>query len=332
MNSGDTTATIGGPGREPQRSGLERAQWRQLALITAVAIVIFYGLRALPTGTNLSHMDFRVDPKGSAAAIEFCDPSNPQFIPVVAMRSPVVMTVIPEGMPLKGSPVRGTVTLQTGSGKPIAAEDLLVTHTRKLHLLIVDESLEDYQHVHPDMGRERGTWEFVFTPQRMGHYRVFADFTPEATGRGLYASADLHIVSLTEPPPTTPIRPGPVDGVWSASVTQGAYQFKLTAAGGAVQAGKPAELTLAVWRGDGAAVPMEPVMDALAHLVAFDETRSGFAHLHPASSDLDPASNQNRPTLRFTLTIPQAGRYVVWAQMNLAGQETFVPFWFEVAT
>jgi hypothetical protein len=115
-------------------------------------------------------------------------------------------------------------------------------------------------------------------------------------------------------------------------VTQGEYQFKLSAAGGAVQAGKAAELTLAVWRGDGAAVPMEPVMDALAHLVAFDETRSGFAHLHPASSDLDSASDQKRPTLRFTLTIPQAGRYVVWAQLNLAGQETFVPFWFEVAT
>jgi hypothetical protein len=332
MSPDNTTAMSGGPGREARRSGLERAQWRQLALITAVALGLFLGLRALPTGTDLSHMDFRVDPKGSSAAIEFCDPSNPQFIPVVAVRSPVVMTVIPEGMPLKGAPVRGIVSLQTGSGKPIASEDLLYTHTRKLHLLIVDESLEDYQHVHPQVGRQRGTWEFVFTPQRMGHYRVFADFTPAATGRGLYASSDLHIVSLTEPPVTTPVRPGPVGGVWSERVTQGEYQFKLTAAGGAVRAGKAAELTLAVWRGDGAAVPMEPVMDALAHLVAFDETRSGFAHLHPASSDLDPTSVQKRPTLRFTLTIPQAGRYVVWAQLNLAGQETFVPFWFEVAT
>jgi hypothetical protein len=32
------------------------------------------------------------------------------------------------------------------------------------------------------------------------------------------------------------------------------------------------------------------------------------------------------PVLNFKLTIPSAGRYVVWAQVNLDGSETFVPF------
>jgi hypothetical protein len=50
-------------------------------------------LRLLPTGTNLSHMDFRVDPRATNA-IEFCDPLNPQFIPVVAVRSPVSMSIV----------------------------------------------------------------------------------------------------------------------------------------------------------------------------------------------------------------------------------------------
>ena len=39
--------------------------------ITIAAVAIFFGLRFLPTGTNLSHMDFRVDPK-AGNVIEFC--------------------------------------------------------------------------------------------------------------------------------------------------------------------------------------------------------------------------------------------------------------------
>ena len=68
------------------------AERRQLAWITAGAIAIFVSLRLLPTGTNLSHMDFRVDPR-AGNAIEFCDPLNPQFIPVVAAKSPVTMAL-----------------------------------------------------------------------------------------------------------------------------------------------------------------------------------------------------------------------------------------------
>ena len=57
---------------------------RQVLIITALAIALYLGVRLLPTGTNLNHMDFRVEGKG---ALEFCDPANPQFIPVVAARS-----------------------------------------------------------------------------------------------------------------------------------------------------------------------------------------------------------------------------------------------------
>jgi hypothetical protein len=85
-----------------------------------------------------------------------------------------------------------------------------------------------------------------------------------------------------------------------------------------------------VTRTGGGAVPLEPVMGAFAHLVAFDEARSGFAHLHPAQADVTQRPDAVRPTLDFKITIPQPGRYVIWAQVNLAGRETFVPFWFDV--
>jgi hypothetical protein len=76
---------------------------------------------------------------------------------------------------------------------------------------------------------------------------------------------------------------------------------------------------------------MEPVMDAYAHLVAFDRAASGFAHLHPVETSLTPPPDAVRPTLTFKITIPEPGRYVIWSQVMLAGREVFAPFWFEVA-
>jgi hypothetical protein len=291
---------------------------RQAFLITFAALAIFVALRALPTGTNLSHMDFRAT---GANVIEFCDPLNPQFISVVAARSPVTMTVAPVSG-AGDNEVHAVVSLKTGSGKPIAPEDLLITHTRPLHLLIIDPTLTDYQHVHPRPGANPGEWQFSFRPAKGGAYRVFADFTPAATARGLYASADLNVTAATENAPTLP-RPG-------EAVEREGFRFSLAAGPQPLRAGQPLDLAFAIVRADGGAVPWQPVMGAFAHLVAFDHQRSGFAHLHPVEADPMQPPHALQPVLNFKLTIPQPGKYVVWAQVNLGGREEFVPFAVEV--
>src|ERR1043165_5558835 len=129
---------------------LTKPELRQVALITVGAAAVFQFLRFLPTGTNLNHMDFRVNAKNS---IDFCDPLNPQFIPVVAAASPVTLTLVSETPVQSDREALFTLRLRTASGKPIAPEDLIVAHTRLLHLLIVDPTLTDYQHVH-QIGRE----------------------------------------------------------------------------------------------------------------------------------------------------------------------------------
>ncbi len=302
-------------------AALTNRQLRQVGWITVAALAVFLFFRWLPTGTELSHMDFRVD---AANAIEFCDPSNPQFIPVVAVASPIAMDVRTAAPARAGEAVEATAILRTSGGKPIAPEDLLVVHTERLHLLIADETLTDYQHVHPRPGKVKGEWEFEFTPRAGGVYRVFADFTPAATSRGLYANADLNVAG-GESGEARGAR-----GAAAASWAEGEYRFVLTPATGAMVARVPMDLRFEVVRVDGGRVPMEPVMDAYAHLVAFDETRSGFAHLHPVEADPAWRPDAERPVLNFKITIPTAGRYVVWAQVNLGGTEAFVPFWFDV--
>lgn len=295
---------------------LTPAQRRSIGLITAAALLLYVGVRLLPTGTNLNHMDFRVTEKN---AIEFCDPANPQFIPVVAVKSPVTLSLRAEAPPALNQPAKFTLTMQTASGKPIGPTDLLVAHTRKLHLLVIDPTLNDYQHVHPEPGRKNGEWHFELTPSRPGDYLVFADFTPAATGRGLYASANFSV-------PGTVAR---VTRQTNSDYSSGPYKFTLASLL-PLTAGSPNELKLAVARADGKPVPLAPVMGAFAHLVMFDEERSGFAHLHPDQVDLAQPPDAVKPELTFKVTVPRAGRFVVWSQLQIEGREVFVPFWVDV--
>lgn len=297
---------------------LTRTQIRQVALITAAAIALFVVVRRLPTGTNLSHMDFRAE---GGNVIQFCDPGNPQFIPVVAVKSPITTNLISDAPPAPGRTLNFTLTLRTTTGKPIAPEDLLVAHTRRLHIMVVDPSLRDYQHIHPVPGPRPGDWQFEAAPRRAGLYRVFADFTPAATGRGLYASAEFAAPGAPDEPPAAD------NWTWD----EGDLRFTLTP-DGPIRARQPAQLALTVERNGGRdPVPLEPVMGAYAHLVAFDEARSGFAHIHPQETDLSWHPEPRHPKLTFRVEIPQPGRYVIWSQVNLAGQEVYAPFWFEVA-
>ncbi|MBA4138447.1 MAG: hypothetical protein C0518_14150 [Opitutus sp.] len=297
---------------------LSRPQLRSIGLISAAALGLYVLMRWLPVGSELNHMDFRVAEKG---AIEFCDPNSPQFIPVIAAKSPVMMALKSDAPPAVGKRARFTLTMTTANGKPIGPADLLVAHTRKLHLLVVDPTLTDYQHLHPEPGARNGEWVFEMAPEKPGPYRVFADFTPAATARGLYASVDFNV-------------PGEVARVsrstnktWQA----GGFNFELVVPS-YFKAGLTAELRFRI-RHSGAnqnPVPLQPVMGAFAHLVAFDEERSGFAHLHPNEADLSLPPDALKPELTFKVTIPQSGRYVIWSQVNLDGREIFAPFWVEV--
>lgn len=289
----------------------------QIVAITLGAVALYAGFRLLPIGTNLHQLDF--DTRGQGM-IELCDPANPQFVAVTTARSPVTMTLRGDVPAEPGREMQLVLTLTTSTGKPVGPADLLVQHTRKLHLLVVDPTLRDYQHLHPEPGETNGEWVVPFTPRLAGTYRVFADFVPVPTRRSLYAGADLPVA-------------GDVAvnmNILSWEAESDGYLFKLTP-NAPIRAGKAAELVFTVAKPDGGPVPMEPVMDAYAHLVAFDQGHSGFAHLHPKETSLDIPLDPHEPRLTFQITIPNAGVYVIWAQVKLAGREVFAPFWFEVA-
>ncbi len=312
------TASRDGPPRAAPTGAarLGRRQWWQIAAITAAALALFWLVRRLPTGTALGHLDFRT---AGGSGFEFCDPANPQFLPVVDVPSPVRMSLAP-AVATPGREQRFVLTLRTANDKPIGDGDLAVAHTRKLHLLVVDSTLGEYHHLHPEPGERAGEWRFVFTPRRGGSYRVFADFVPLATGRGLYAAATLDSPGANGAPARRESRRYEREGL----------RFALATTNPRIRARETTELRLTLEAADGGAVVLSPVMGAFAHLVAFDEERRGFAHLHPDDPDLAGPPDVRRPELGFKVTWPEPGFYVVWSQVNVAGEDVFAPFTLRV--
>jgi hypothetical protein len=81
--------------------------------------------------------------------------------------------------------------LEKATSEAISPPDLIESHTKKLHLLIVDQSLTDYHHEHPTPTKVPGEYTFTFTPHKPGPYRAWADVRPHPLGLQQYAMADI---------------------------------------------------------------------------------------------------------------------------------------------
>jgi len=301
-------------------AALTKTQRRQLLLLTLGAVALFVVVRRLPTGTNLPHYDYV--PAGQSS-VQFCDPGNPQFLPATEVQSPVTMTLATAGPATAGQPVQAVLTLKTYSDKPLGPDDLATAHAKKLHLLIIDPTLTDYQHVHPVPAGAPGAWAFTFTPRAGGSYRFFADFVPVATGLGLYAWADMPVGGAAASPVP--------DSQKNWVCDREGYRFTIAPGAQPIRAGKLVDLKFTIERIGGGPVPLEVIMNAFAHLVAFDDQRSGFAHMHPQEYDIAKPPDAVHPVLTFKLVLLRTGRYVIWSQVRIAGREIFAPFWFDVA-
>lgn len=83
---------------------------------------------------------------------------------------PTVQIAIAPLQPLeKNKEVTTTLTLTSKKdGRPVTLADLKEVHTEKVHLLIFDQTLNDYQHIHPKPTDKAGEYSFTWTPKKDG--------------------------------------------------------------------------------------------------------------------------------------------------------------------
>jgi hypothetical protein len=217
--------------------------------------------------------------------------------------------------------VQVDLRLRDATGVGVGSLQLMETHTRRLHAMVIDGSLEDYHHEHPITSGRPGDFSFVFTPRKTGDYYLWLDVTPLATGRNETPTAIIAgaVPSLASPARLTQME-SKADG----------WRFQLRLDRKKVTAGLPVSARLRVTDDKGTACfGLEPVMGAFAHVVGFMEDRHTMIHVH---SHGEPPHELMRsgPEVPFRFIAPKAGFLKLFIQTQVNGTILVAKFGFPV--
>lgn len=235
---------------------------------------------------------------------------------------PVTLGAIlePEGNVEKGKEAAFMLTLLKKDSQPAAPDDLVERHTKKLHLLIVDESLDDYQHLHPESDGNR--WRFSFTPKTAHNYKIWVDVQLKGE-----APQMMPILLMG----AEPCKENCVDGKPVAAAKFGGNDAQLSFAKELV-AGVPAEGKFALVSADGKTLEnLEPVMGAYAHIAAFTADFGSVAHVHPMGKAPEKDGDRGAAPVSFMLHPEKAGVLKLFVQIRVDGKDVFLPFTATVA-
>ncbi|VEG92176.1 hypothetical protein [Legionella spiritensis] len=207
----------------------------------------------------------------------------------------------------------------TYANKPITLADLKTVHTQKIHLLIIDDSLSDYSHIHPTPTQTPGIYEFSWQPKvAKGNYNIWADIVTNDTNQQALLLCSLakyspHAAAIDR----KPYMASNVDGL----------QFNLTFNEPTLFTGKAAMGDIVIKDAQGKPVKnLEPIMGAFAHIVGFGEDLKTVVHIHPMGKEPTKSSDRGGPELQFHIQPEQAGFIKLFAQIKINGKELFVPF------
>lgn len=264
-----------------------------------------------------------VCPKCGAKLDLFCRllPANSIF---AHKGQPTIQALVRTAAPLTvGLPATALLHLQRPNGLPLTLADLIETHTKKIHLLIVDQSLTDYHHEHPLPAEKPGDYSFSFTPRKPGSYRVWADVRSYPLGLQEYVQTDIAANTAGEPLTDRELKlKSTVDGL----------NYELLFDQPEIHAGQPAAFKLRVTTPAGAGVTnLEPVMATFAHLVGFSEDYQTVLHLHPKLPPVLDRAARGGPELDFVLYAAKPGFVRIFAQVQIDGRAHFAPFGLKIA-
>ncbi len=98
-----------------------------------------------------------------------------------------------------------------------------------------------------------------------------------------------------------------------------------------MRAGEPILAKLRITKPDGSGfAQLEPVMGAFAHLVGFNEDGETVLHMHPTGAPIAGESERGGPELTFKIYATKPGFTRLFGQVQVGGEQVFVPFGLQV--
>lgn len=230
--------------------------------------------------------------------------------PLFPTNQPTLFVKAIAAAPVSNRNMRVDLRLRDSAGQGVGSLQLVEMHTRRLHVLVIDPTLEDYHHEHPITSGRPGDFVFHFTPKTTGPYLMWLDVTPLATGRNEMPQAIIG---------GTGVVTGAVARTTQLQCTNEGWRFELRLDRKRVFAGEPVNARLRVIDAEGkACFGLEPLMGAFAHVVGFMDDRQTMIHVH---SHGDPPHELSRsgPEVPFRFTAPKAGFLKLFVQTQVGG-------------
>lgn len=187
-------------------------------------------------------------------------------------------------------------------------------HEMKMHLLVVNEELSWFDHIHPEEQQD-GTYSVMETFPTAGNYLLFTDYKP----KGMPGEVTMKKLEVTGTPSTTSVELSP-----KAVSTTAGYTVTLINAND-LKTNHTQDLQFSVEKNgkELKEADFQNYLRATAHIVMIGKEDKDFLHIHPISDKRFPIYAQTN--------IKKAGIYRMWAQFKIDGQVYTVDFTVDVA-
>ncbi len=216
----------------------------------------------------------------------------------------------------KGEYCQILLQIKDDTGKILTAADLKETHGEKLHLLIIDKSLNDYHHIHPKYDEEKKSFIADFVPNSQKEYNVWSNFKLEKNGK--------HIVSKNEI--TAAFDRDILPLIQHTNLVENEKTKIEITVTPPLCAGIDSSLLIKVKNKSGNPIHLEQIMGAEAHLVGFSKDGENMIHCHPLENNQIANNDKSNKKLEFHVNPQQEGFTKFFLQMKIDGKETTIPF------
>lgn len=187
-------------------------------------------------------------------------------------------------------------------------KDFEIAHEKLMHVIVVRDDLQNFQHLHPDFDSETGAFSTSLSFPEAGIYTVYADFVPlHEENTVLHFTVDVagDEVPVVQIPNTTSVmQVGPL------TITPHFPDSIVT--------GEPVRYSFDVTE-NGQAVYFESYLGALGHSVIIREEDMDYLHTHPDTAGLS-----------FETSFLKTGLYKAFTQFMVDGQLYEIDVIFEV--
>ncbi|NDD26721.1 MAG: hypothetical protein EB084_00435 [Proteobacteria bacterium] len=203
--------------------------------------------------------------------------------------------------PKAGEPVKMTLTPVGPGGATLT--NLHIMHEKLMHLMIVRDDLNAFDHVHP-IRQSDGSFVIEHTFPSGGQYVLFAEIAP--TGR----HAQRFRIPVTVDGPAAP---PPPHRPQTALLQQGDYTFSLDTGTLPVRAGGETPLTVSIYKNGRPVEDLTTWLGAAGHCVIISSDTLDYVHAH--ALQLSAVQTPAGPDIAFHARLPRPGRYRMWAQL-----------------